>query len=1032
MTRWVCWMVAAFLLGGPAWAMAPEEAPAVKEEAPAAKEEAPAPKEEAPAAKEEAPAAKKEAPAAKEEAPAAKEEAPAAKEEAPAAKEEAPAAKEEAPAAKEEAPAAKEEAPAAKEEVPAAKEEAPTAKEAPAAPVTLEGKINAVSTLEDAEALLGEVSKARGKDRKLVRSLLPGLLENGTSGQRYLALRYASKHRMKPPIVSVVPCFEGPEPELIELAVKVAFARDKGAALDALLPAMSKPKRAAIIKVADAAVARQLADRLKRAEGIRRFVIVDLLKQMPKMDDRSLRILVGLTDDESLGVSMIELLLGRGGRATRLLNDHARSLRRAKKQGPARRFVENLARVGDFAEAMVRPFLGAREPAVQLAALDAMASMIPEGTPLGFSHKLLSSKDPAVQERAVFLTVRGGDKEAIKTLHKVLESKSVAARTMAAWALGKFKDPSSEVPLITAFRREMQAPDEANLGARIALLKAMGALGQKNVVPVLINAMARRDQRDVAVDSAVRYGKDAASFLTFILQSLDTEREAAVAEALIRIGKDASVDVSKLLRHPNKRVQEIGISLLTIVGDAETAPVVREFLKEGTGVSTKDLLQSLRLYYFNTRELFLDALLTGKREARVVALKTILNMKDVEVLASVERLLDKEKDSEIRHLGLKLLWYLGAPGIEARLTELIQYEDEVLKLEGLRAIRAMELAEALPAVAGLLKGESKAVESDAARTIQRVAGVHGITSVGQARDWLDDLQDVRRKLRKMPDPRVAGSMKLADGAKLRYEIYGEKKGRSLVVIPGGPDVGMAYMRRWVVPLSKDRQILLYDPRGRGASATSDKPEKVSLQRDVDDLIALLDHLEFVEVDVLADGFGNMVLLQLLRSKPDRVERAILSCPPVPLGDDIVASLSNISALLTGVWKADYDFIWMHGSKLTPERFHRFLDRALLQAYFRDPRWLARLPDFHGNPILRGHLVRAVRGVDLRPVLEETKRSVLVILSKGDIFPAETMEWYVRLASKNKQVHMTTFGASGHFPFIEESERFIDTVKDFLD
>jgi pimeloyl-ACP methyl ester carboxylesterase len=261
-------------------------------------------------------------------------------------------------------------------------------------------------------------------------------------------------------------------------------------------------------------------------------------------------------------------------------------------------------------------------------------------------------------------------------------------------------------------------------------------------------------------------------------------------------------------------------------------------------------------------------------------------------------------------------------------------------------------------------------------------------------------------------------------------VYGSS-GPWLVVVPGGPDMPHEYLTRWFQPLARAFRVVLYDPRGRGASKDPSALALYDVTSEAGDLQELFIHLKADKVNVLGHGFGNLVVLRLLQHDSGRVRRVVLSGPPVPVGKDVLAALSRLPERLDGVWRDDYLFVERNGSKFHPTVRNRLLDQALLHAYFMNPEWLPLLPDLHGDPLMRHRLLQAIRGLDLREVLDKSQTPLLVIVSKADVYPEDTLKWYVDLAGRNKAVHLTTFGNSGHFPFIEENGRFTDTVRDFL-
>lgn len=908
----------------------------------------------------------------------------------------------------------------------------PASAAAPAVPATppIVALIDAVVSVDDAIAQAETILKAKGKDAKLVSARLADLVESGSDGQRWLALRHAELlGPKKSPLAynALTALFASREQRLLDLAVRIGVQRYPDKTLTSLLEFPAPETRLALIKTLDRDTQKRLVKRLLSVEKENRFVILSVLKHAAALDGGALSGLVALLGDPEFGPAIIDLLLLAGRPGEQILAKEVGNLLRQRDGHQAAQFIESAAVVGESARLLVEPFLEARNDEATLAALHAMSTMTPVEQPIGLPLELITSTNAVIRERAIFLAVRGNDRPVIPALHEALSHKHAQTRALAAWALGMLGDADDEVILINAFRREATRADKKNREVRARMIEALGKIGGTNAPPVIINAMSRPDQRDIAVDAIVRFGKPAVPILIFILRSLDTSREAAVSEAIIRIGRPAAVDVSKLLSHPNKRVQEIGVSLLGIVGDEETAPLVEAFLRR-ENIPETQVLTSLRLYYYSMREVFLRALAGDEREAAIIALKTILNMKDVEVLPEVEKLLDNSGDASIRLLALTVLWHLNSPGIEARLLNLIQYEEPAIKLEALRAIRMLLTPRALPTVAKLLSGETREVEREAARTILRMTGLKGLDSVGRVEDWVKAWE--KRQDFKLPEPEKTGTVLLGGGATLHYEIYGSK-GPWLVVVPGGPDMSADYLRRWLTRLSSTQRVVLYDPRGRGQAKDPSSLALFDVTSEAADLLELLLTLGTDRADIVAHGYGSLVAMRLLDLQPKRIRRLIMASAPIPEGTRILKTLATIPKRLDDIWRDDYEFLERQGSKLLPSVYRRGLDRVMLRAYFRNPEWLSLLPDLHGDPMLRARLLSTLARLDLREVLDKAKTPVLVIQAKSDIYSEDTLNWYVALAKKNSHVHITTFGGSGHFPFVEENARFIETVRGFL-
>ncbi|MEM6702571.1 MAG: alpha/beta hydrolase [Acidobacteriota bacterium] len=110
---------------------------------------------------------------------------------------------------------------------------------------------------------------------------------------------------------------------------------------------------------------------------------------------------------------------------------------------------------------------------------------------------------------------------------------------------------------------------------------------------------------------------------------------------------------------------------------------------------------------------------------------------------------------------------------------------------------------------------------------------------------------------------------VSDGAKIRYIEAGQ--GEPVVLIHGFTASAEA---NWVLPgiynkLGEDFRVIAIDNRGHGKS---DKPHDAGEYGDkmVNDVVALLDHLELEKAHVVGYSMGGLITMRLLALAPERV------------------------------------------------------------------------------------------------------------------------------------------------------------------
>ena len=103
-----------------------------------------------------------------------------------------------------------------------------------------------------------------------------------------------------------------------------------------------------------------------------------------------------------------------------------------------------------------------------------------------------------------------------------------------------------------------------------------------------------------------------------------------------------------------------------------------------------------------------------------------------------------------------------------------------------------------------------------------------------------------------------------------YEESGQ--GEPLVLICG-LSADLQYWRFQVPALSKHYRVICFDNRGAGRSSAPDHAH--SLPELVDDVVALLEHLEIDSAHVLGHSMGGQIAQLLAVSHPKRVKRLVL-------------------------------------------------------------------------------------------------------------------------------------------------------------
>jgi pimeloyl-ACP methyl ester carboxylesterase len=114
--------------------------------------------------------------------------------------------------------------------------------------------------------------------------------------------------------------------------------------------------------------------------------------------------------------------------------------------------------------------------------------------------------------------------------------------------------------------------------------------------------------------------------------------------------------------------------------------------------------------------------------------------------------------------------------------------------------------------------------------------------------------------------------RLGTGVDLYYESHG--KGEPLVLIPGTGFAGNVWDPYQVPGLSKDLQVITFDPRGCGRSSA---PEGIyTIEQMANDVAVLLDHLGVESAHVLGHSMGGRIAIAFALAYPNRTRSLILA------------------------------------------------------------------------------------------------------------------------------------------------------------
>lgn len=250
---------------------------------------------------------------------------------------------------------------------------------------------------------------------------------------------------------------------------------------------------------------------------------------------------------------------------------------------------------------------------------------------------------------------------------------------------------------------------------------------------------------------------------------------------------------------------------------------------------------------------------------------------------------------------------------------------------------------------------------------------------------------------------------------LHYQMISGPADKPVLVFVNSLGTDFRIWRDVIVALAGLYPILTYDKRGHGLSDLGVTPYK--MQDHIDDLAALLDHLKVSKAVICGLSVGGMIAQGLADTRPDLV-KALMLC-------DTAHKIGNADG-------------WNARIKVVEEQGLASISDAIMERWFT--------PEFRkpSNPAYAGYvnmLVRqpaegyaatcaALRDADMTNAARMLTVPTLCVV--GDQDGSTPPELVRSMADLIAESEFMVVEGSGHIPCVEQPERFIATIRQFLD
>lgn len=254
------------------------------------------------------------------------------------------------------------------------------------------------------------------------------------------------------------------------------------------------------------------------------------------------------------------------------------------------------------------------------------------------------------------------------------------------------------------------------------------------------------------------------------------------------------------------------------------------------------------------------------------------------------------------------------------------------------------------------------------------------------------------------------------------------QGPDVVVLHGGPGAHHDYLLPYFDDLAVGRRLRYYDQRGGGRSKIA-RNLPAGWREQVDDLLGLLDHWGIDQAPLLGFSWGGLLALLFAITHPERVERLALVSPAAPT----VAGRKEFERRFAErsqapeIAAAREELARSGLREREPELYRRRLFELSVAPYFRDLSKARDLRPFRVSARVQQEVWDSLGNYDIRSEIQRLAVPALVIHGRHDPMPLAGSQEIARLL----QAPLVVFEHSGHVPYVEEPERFVAVLDQFL-
>lgn len=281
-------------------------------------------------------------------------------------------------------------------------------------------------------------------------------------------------------------------------------------------------------------------------------------------------------------------------------------------------------------------------------------------------------------------------------------------------------------------------------------------------------------------------------------------------------------------------------------------------------------------------------------------------------------------------------------------------------------------------------------------------------------------------------PAVEGRLVPIGDTKLHIVERGT--GYPLIVLHGGPGLDHSMFGDYLDALGDEHRLFLVDQRAQGRSERA--PEETwTLERMAADVQALAEALGLERYGVLGHSYGAFVALQNAVDFPGAAAQTIVSSG-LPSSRFLAGVAAQLAAFEPVELREQVTASWEREKEARTQEDVASLLHDQLPFQFREPAgplledFERRTPGAVYSPeVLRRFANDDYGGIDVEERLGDVTQPVLVLAGRFDRTCAVAGAEAIAAGIPNAE--LVVFEESAHMTFVEENERYVDVVRDFL-